>query len=140
MSSLNKVTIIGNVGRDPEIRSTKVGKEVASFSMACTQYWRDKEGEKKSSTEWIPVVVFSAQVVDIIKKYVKKGSKLYIVGTWTSRKWVDKEGVERVSIEVVINGFDGQILLLDSKSASDTQKQNTYGQDDAYDINDTVPF
>jgi single-strand DNA-binding protein len=115
--SLNKVTLIGNLGNDPEIRSTQNGKEIASFSLATSDSWRDKAtGDKKERTEWHRIVVFNEGLVNVIKNYVKKGSKLYIEGALQTRKWTDKDGIERYSTEVVLQGFDSAIIMLDGKS------------------------
>ncbi len=101
--SLNKVTLIGFVGQDPEIRATQYGREIASFSLATTESWKDKSsGERKEKTEWHKIVVFSQGLTGIIKNYVKKGSKLYIEGSLVTRKWTDKNGVEKYTTEIVL--------------------------------------
>jgi len=112
--SVNRVTLIGNLGKAPEIRSTPDGKEIASFSLATTDSWKDKStGEKKQRTEWHKVAVFSQGLVGIVKNYVKKGSKLYIEGSLQTRKWTDKQGVEKYITEVVVQGFNATLQLLD---------------------------
>ena len=94
--SLNKVLLIGNVGKDPEIRTTQDGKEIASLVLATSDTWRDKAtGEKREKTEWHRVVIFSEGLVNVVKNYVKKGSKLFLEGSLQTRKWTDKEGAER---------------------------------------------
>jgi single-strand DNA-binding protein len=94
--SINKVILIGNVGTDPEIRNTNDGREIASFSLATSESWKDKNsGEKKEKTEWHRLVVFSQGLVGIVKNYVKKGSKLYIEGQLQTRKWTDKDGADK---------------------------------------------
>ena len=119
MACLNKCTFIGNVGRDPEIRATQGGKEIANLSLACTESWKDKTtGEKKERTEWVRVSVFNDGLVRLVKNYVKKGSKLYIEGQMQTRKWTNKDGVEVYTTEVVLQNFGGQILLLDGKQSS----------------------
>lgn len=124
--SLNKVTLIGNVGQDPEIRQTKDGKDVASFSLATSESWKDKSsGEKRDKTEWHRIVVFSQGLVGVIKNYVKKGSKLYIEGSLQTRKWTDKEGIEKYTTEIILQGFSSKLLMLDSKvSQNDTPKMS----------------
>lgn len=146
--SLNKVTLIGNLGKDPEIRSTNDGKEIASFSIATTESWRDRaSGEKKERTEWHRIVVFNDGLVNVIKNYVKKGSKLYIEGALQTRKWVDNAGIEKYSTEVVLQNFNSSLIMLDSRSGSE------YGSDNAgkssnessstfdhSDLDDEIPF
>ena len=113
--SVNKVILIGNVGRDPEIRSTQDGMKIANLSLATSENWRDKNsGERKEKTEWHRVVVFNERVVDVIEKYVRKGSKLYIEGALQTRKWTDNSGVEKYSTEVVLQRFRGELTMLDS--------------------------
>lgn len=114
--SLNRVTLIGNVGKDPEIRSTQDGREIASFTIATSEVWKDKTtGEKRERTEWHNVVVFAQHLVNIIKSYVHKGSKLYVEGSLHSRKWQDQAGVERKTVEVVIQSYHGTIMMLEGK-------------------------
>ena len=112
--SLNKVTLIGNLGKDPEIRSTQAGKEIASFSIATSESWTDKStGEKKEKTEWHNIAVFNEGLVRVVKQYVKKGSKLYIEGQLQTRKWQDKDGQDRYTTEIVAN----EMQMLDSRGA-----------------------
>lgn len=126
--SVNKVILVGNVGQDPEIRSTSDGREIASFSLATTESWKDKTtGEKKDKTEWHRIVVFSQGLVGIIKNYVKKGSKLYLEGQLQTRKWTDNAGVEKYTTEVVLQNFNSTLQLLDSKQAQTPSTQATNG-------------
>ncbi|MDF3047972.1 MAG: single-strand DNA-binding protein [Candidatus Midichloriaceae bacterium] len=114
--SLNRVTLIGNLGRDPEIRSTQDGKEIASFSIATSDSWRDKDsGERRERTEWHKVVIFAQPLVNIVKNYVHKGSKLYVEGSLHTRKWQDQAGVERQTTEVVIQSYNGTIMMLEGR-------------------------
>jgi len=114
--SVNKVILIGNLGRDPEFRSTQDGQRIANFSIATSENWRDKaSGERRERTEWHRIVVFNDRLVDVIEKYVKKGSKLYIEGALQTRKWTDKEGQERYTTEVVLQKFRGELTMLDSR-------------------------
>jgi single-strand DNA-binding protein len=122
--SVNKACLLGNVGQDPKLSATAEGKEIASFSIATTDYWKDKQTqEKKSKTEWHNIVIFSQGLVNIVKNYVKKGSKLYIEGKLQTRKWTDKQGVDRYSTEIVLQGFNSKLELLDSKQ-DDSQQKN----------------
>lgn len=121
MASVNKVILIGNVGKDPEIRSTQDGKEIANLSIATSESWKDKAtGEKREKTEWHRVVIFSEALTGVVKNYVKKGSKIYIEGSLATRKWTDKDGAEKYSTEVVLQGFNAKLMLLDSKQSETT--------------------
>ncbi len=114
--SVNKVILIGNVGRDPEIRSTNDGTRIANFTLATSENWRDKaSGERRERTEWHRVVIFNDRLTDVVEKYVKKGAKLYIEGALQTRKWTDKEGQERYTTEVVLQRFRGELTMLDSR-------------------------
>lgn len=149
VGSLNKVMIIGNVGRDPEIRSTQDGREIANFSLATTESWKDKNsGERKENTTWHRVVIFSQPLVNIVKNYVKKGSKLYIEGSLQSRKWTDANNVERTVVEIVLQSYSSVLILLDSRGSggsgshsSDFGSNDSTSSDfDSAPINDEVPF
>ncbi len=114
--SVNKVTLIGNVGRDPEIRSTNDGTRIANFTLATSENWRDKaSGERRERTEWHRIVIFNDRLTDVVEKYVKKGAKLYIEGALQTRKWTDKDGQERYTTEVVLQRFRGELTMLDSR-------------------------
>lgn len=116
--SLNKVVLIGNLGRDPEIRSTGDGREIANFSVATSETWKDRStGEKKERTEWHRVVVFSEGLVGVVKNYVKKGSKLYLEGQLQTRKWTDNDGVEKYTTEVVLQNYNSTLILLDNRNS-----------------------
>jgi single-strand DNA-binding protein len=111
---LNRVMLIGNVGQDPEIRSTQGGVSVATLSLATSERWTDKQsGEKKERTEWHRVVVWPEGLVGVVEKYVRKGSKIYVEGTLRTRKWTDNAGQDRYSTEVVLSGFDAKLWMLD---------------------------
>jgi single-strand DNA-binding protein len=114
--SVNKVILVGNLGRDPEIRSTQDGTRIANFSLATSESWRDRaSGERKERTEWHRVVVFNDRLVEVIEKYVKKGSKLYIEGALQTRKWTDNSGQERYTTEIVLQKFRGELTMLDGR-------------------------
>lgn len=113
--SVNKVILLGNVGKDPEIRMLSNGQKVCNLSLATNETWRDKAtGEKRDKTEWHRVVIFNDKIADIAEKYVKKGSRIYIEGELQTRKWTDNAGVERYSTEVVLQRFRGELTLLDA--------------------------
>jgi len=114
--SVNKVILVGNVGQDPEIKNTQDGRELATFSLATSDSWKDKNsGEKKEKTEWHRVVVFSQGLVGVVKNYVKKGTKLYVEGQLQTRKWSDSNGVEKYSTEIVLQNFGGTLQIIDSR-------------------------
>lgn len=141
--SVNKVLLIGFLGKDPEIRTTKDGKEIASFSIATSESWKDKSsGERKSKSEWHKVVIFNPHLVNLVKNYAKKGSKLYIEGSLATRKWKDSNGVDKYSTEVVLQNFGGTIVLLDSKnevSKHSVDKGNGYVQQEEF-LDDEIVF
>ncbi len=132
--SINKVILVGNVGSDPEIRNTNDGREIASFSLATSESWKDKAtGEKKDKTEWHRLVIFSQGLVGIAKSYVKKGSKLYIEGQLQTRKWTDKDGVDKYTTEIVLQNFNSTLQILDSANRSSSVSNAGGGNYDNYD-------
>ena len=113
--SVNKVILVGNLGRDPEIRFTQSGQKIANMSIATSEQWRDKSsGDRREKTEWHRVVVFDEKLADIVEKYVKKGSKVYLEGSLQTRKWTGNDGVEKYTTEVVLQRFSGVLTMLDS--------------------------
>lgn len=111
MASVNKVILLGNLGKDPEIRTLNSGDKVANFSVATSETWKDKNtGEKKEKTEWTNVVVFGS-LAEIVEKYLRKGSKVYLEGALQTRKWQDKDGNDRYSTEVVLKPFNGSLVM-----------------------------
>jgi single-strand DNA-binding protein len=112
--SVNKVILIGNLGADPEIRRTQDGRPIANLRVATSESWKDKTtGERREKTEWHRVVIFNEGLCRIAEQYLKKGSKVFLEGSLQTRKWTDKEGVERYSTEVVLQGFNSQLTMLD---------------------------
>jgi len=117
--SVNKVILLGNIGKNPEIKSTQNGSKLASFSIATSKRWKDKQTQEyKDKTEWHKVVVFGEGLVDIVDKYVKKGSKIYIEGELQTRKWQDQTGNDRYTTEVILQGFNSTLTLLDKRDNS----------------------
>ena len=113
--SLNKVTLIGNLGADPEVRSMQSGDEVVNLSIATSESWKDKNtGERKDKTEWHRVVIFSPGLVNVVKNYVKKGSKVYLEGQLQTRSW-EQDGQKKYTTEVVLRGYDAKLVMLDSR-------------------------
>ena len=114
--SVNKVILVGNLGRDPEVRRMTSGEPIVNLSVATSESWRDKaSGERKEKTEWHRVVIFNENLAKVAEQYLKKGSKVYLEGQLTTRKWTDKDGQEKYSTEVVLNRFRGGLVLLDAR-------------------------
>ena len=112
--SVNKVILVGNLGRDPELRSTQDGMRIANLAVATSESWRDRvSGERKERTEWHRVVIFNERLTEIAEKYLKKGSKIYVEGALQTRKWTDNSGQERYTTEVVLQRFRGELTMLD---------------------------
>jgi single-strand DNA-binding protein len=139
--SLNKVILIGNLGKDPDVRFMPDGSKVTSFSLATSDVWKDKvTGERKDKTEWHRISIFNERLVEIIEKYVRKGTKLYIEGQLQTRKWTDQSGTERFTTEVVLGKFRGEMVILDPKKG-DTESD---GRNDSIPsdipLDDDLPF
>ena len=114
--SVNKVILVGNLGKDPEVRRMTSGDPVVNLSIATSETWRDKaSGEKKEKTEWHRVVIFNKNLADVAEKYLKKGAKVYVEGQLQTRKWTDKDGAEKYSTEVVLQNFRGELTMLDGR-------------------------
>jgi single-strand DNA-binding protein len=119
--SVNKVILVGNLGRDPEIRNTQDGSKIVNLALATSETWNDRQsGERKEKTEWHRVVIFNDRVADVAEKYLKKGAKVYVEGSLQTRKWTDQAGQERYSTEVVIGRFNGQLTMLDGRSGGES--------------------
>ena len=130
--SVNKVILIGNLGADPEIRRTQDGRPIANLRLATSESWKDKtSGERKEKTEWHRVVIFNENLCRIAEQYLKKGSKVFIEGALQTRKWQDQSGQDRYSTEVVLQGFRGELTLLDSRGSGAGSSGGDYGGDDA---------
>ncbi|HEY9021557.1 MAG: single-stranded DNA-binding protein [Paracoccaceae bacterium] len=117
--SVNKVILVGNLGRDPEVRTFQNGGKVCNLRIATSETWKDKQsGERKERTEWHSVAIFNEALAGVAERYLKKGSKVYIEGKLQTRKWQDQSGADRYTTEVVLQGFDGNLTMLDSPSGS----------------------
>ena len=145
--SLNKVMLIGRLGQDPEVRNTQDGRSLCTFSIATSESWNDKNtGEKREKTEWHRVVVFNEGLVNIIQQYVKKGSNVFIEGQLQTRKWEDKDGIEKYTTEVVLQGFNSTFKMLDGRNTNSIE--NNFDQNNSIsdsgnfdaDIDDDIPF
>lgn len=146
--SVNKVILVGNLGADPEIRTTQDGKHIANLRLATSESWRDKaSGERKEKTEWHRVVIFNEGLCKIAEQYLKKGSKVYIEGQLQTRKWTDKDGAEKYSTEVVLQNFGGVLTMLDTRGASESSDEPLPARGPAMDgagkrtdMDDEIPF
>lgn len=152
--SVNKVILVGNLGKDPEIRTTQDGKEIANLTLATSESWRDRNtGERREKTEWHRIVVFNDGLIGVIKNYLHKGSKVYVEGALQTRKWTDQSGAERYSTEVVLQGFGSQLTMLDNKNSSSSSHSSSHSetasapaqqqharQNTAADLDDEIPF
>jgi len=136
MASLNRVSIIGNLGAEPEIRSFQNGGRVCNLRIATSENWRDKNtGERRERTEWHSVAIFSEGLINICEQFLRKGSKVYIEGQLQTRKWQDQSGNDRYSTEVVLQGFNGTLVMLDGKPGGYGQGGSAMG-----DMDDGIPF
>lgn len=148
MASLNKVQIIGNLGRDPEVRHTQDGKPIVNLTVATSETWKDKNtGEKKEKTEWHRVVIFNDGLAKVAEAYLKKGSTVYLEGQLQTRKYTDKDGIEKYSTEIVLQNFKGEMVLLGGKPDGTSERPEQKAQefkDEAkrvFDLDgDSVPF
>jgi len=139
--SVNKVILIGNICADPELRRTQSGSPIANLRLATKETWRDKNtGERREKAEYHSVVVFNEGLCKVVEQYVKKGAKLYIEGALQTRKWKDQSGNDRYSTEVVLQGFNATLTMLDGNSGG-SKRDDSYGnQPDDYDDNQDIPF
>lgn len=154
--SVNKVILVGNLGADPEIRRTQDGRPIANLRIATSESWRDKNtGERREKTEWHRVVVFNEGLCKVVEQYLKKGAKVYIEGALQTRKWTDQSGQERYSTEVVLQGFNSTLTMLDGRSGGGSSGGDYGGSDDygssssgggggrgnfSQDLDDEIPF
>jgi single-strand DNA-binding protein len=145
--SVNKVILVGNLGKDPEVRHGQDGFKVVSFPVATSDSWKDKvTGERKEKTEWHRVVILNDKLGDVAEKYLRKGSKVYVEGQLQTRKWSDQSNQERYTTEVVIPKFRGELSLLDAKSSNSSESNNhshnqgTNSSSEFDELNDEIPF
>ena len=154
--TVNKVILVGNLGRDPEIRTTQDGREIANLTIATSEHWTDRNsGERREKTEWHKVVIFNPNLVQLTKKYIHKGSKVFVEGQLQTRKWQDQSGAERYTTEVVIQGYNGTLTFLDkpaggqgggaeyasASSGGDSAPANSSrDQFHAAELDDEIPF
>ncbi len=129
--SVNKVILVGNLGKDPEVRTSQAGAKIVNFSIATSETWNDKgSGEKRERTEWHRVVVFNERIADVAERFLKKGRKVYIEGSLQTRKWTDQSGAEKFTTEVVIDRFRGELVLIDSNRGGGGDEYDQGGDQD----------
>lgn len=145
--SINKVILVGNLGQDPEIRSLNNGGRFCNFSIATSEKWKDKQtGELRERTEWHRVVIFNENLVRVCENYLKKGSKVYLEGQLQTRKWTDRDGNDRYTTEVVLQGFRSTLVMLDSRGGGNgsggisRQASTQEGPKEDFDLDDEIPF
>ena len=148
MSSVNKVILVGNLGNEPEVRNMPSGGKVVNLSVATSEKWKDKNtGEQREKTEWHRVVIFSEGLARVAEQYLKKGSKVYLEGQLQTRKWTDQSGVEKYSTEIVLQGFNASMVLLDHNGQAEQPRQqerrstgSASAQAPNWDDGDGIPF
>ncbi len=149
MSSVNKVTILGNLGADPDIRTMQNGKPVCNLSVATSESWKDRDGNKQERTEWHRVVIFSEGLCGVAEKYLRKGSKVYIEGKLQTRKWQADDGTDRYSTEIILQGFNSSLVMLGGKNSDAGGSSSAYRESaasydqspiDSNDFDDEIPF
>jgi single-strand DNA-binding protein len=129
--SVNKAILVGNLGKDPEVRTTQDGQKIVNLTLATSDTWNDRQtGERKERTEWHRVVIFNDRIGDVAEKYLRKGSKVYIEGSLQTRKWTDQTGQERYTTEVVISRFKGELTMLDTRGGSEAAMGESGGYRD----------
>ena len=147
--SVNKATLIGNLGKDPEVRNTQDGTKIVNLTLATSETWTDKaSGERKEKTEWHKIVIFNDRIADVAERFLKKGAKVYVEGKITTRKWTDKDGADRYSTEIVIDRFKGELTMLDtrgggggvSEPAADRAPAARAAAPAGADLDDSIPF
>ena len=145
--SVNKVILLGNLGRDPDVRASQDGNKIVNLSIATSERWKDRNsGEQREKTEWHRIVVFNEGLVNIIQQYVKKGSNVFLEGQLQTRKWEDKDGIEKYTTEVVLQGFNSTFKMLDSRNSgsidSNFSQDNSISASSDFDseIDDDIPF
>jgi single-strand DNA-binding protein len=156
--SVNKVILVGNLGRDPEVRSTQDGRKIVNLNLATSESWKDKNtGERREKTEWHRVVIFNDRLGEVAERYLKKGSKIYIEGALQTRKWTDQSGQEKYTTEVVLQQFRGELTMLEGRGGGGSGASDEPGMDEGYsggasrpmervggmrggDLDDEIPF
>ena len=140
---LNRCEFIGNLGADPEVRTTQSGGKIVSFRLACTEKWKDQSGERKEKTEWVSVVIFAEGLARIAETHLRKGSRCYVAGQFCTRKWQDQSGADRYSTEIVLRPYRGELTMLDGggERREEPQREPQGGRRGfSDDLGDEIPF
>lgn len=146
MASLNSCQFIGRLGADPEIRTLNSGDRVCNLRLAVSETWKDKaSGERKERTEWVRIVIFNDGLAKVAESYLRKGSLIFVAGAMQTRKWTDQSGAEKYSTEIVLQKFNGQLQILDSKGKDEARGGGSsggfdQGDDFSADLDDSIPF
>lgn len=141
--SVNKVVLLGRVGKEPEIRTSAEGKKIANFSIATSESYKDKSGQRKEKTEWHNISVFNSGLAELVERYVSKGSRIFVEGSLHTRKWTDKSGQDKYTTEVVLSGYNCNLCLLDATEKGKIAKDDSDGWDNTpnpVDTGDEIPF
>lgn len=143
--SVNRVCLLGNVGKDPDIRQSADGKKVVNLSVATSETWKDKSGERQEKTEWHRVVIFNPGLAEIAERYVKKGTRIYVEGSLQTRKWTDNNGIEKYTTEIVLKPYSGNIILLSGGGNEKGEEEESEFSSEDYQnakngFNDSIPF
>jgi single-strand DNA-binding protein len=140
--SVNRVILVGNLGKDPEVRHTQDGKAIVNLSIATSESWKTKDGERKEKTEWHRVVIFNESIAKVAEQYLKKGSTVYLEGQLQTRKWTDKDGAEKYSTEIVLQNFNGTLTMLGGKGDDTAERPAKSGAATSFarDLDTEIPF
>lgn len=139
--SVNRVIIVGNLGKDPEVRSFQNGGRVCNLTVATSENWKDKaSGERKEKTEWHRIAIFNDRLVEVAEKYLKKGAKVYIEGQLETRKWTDQAGAEKFTTEIVLRQFRGELTMLDGRQAGTAPEDENQDRQSGGALDSNIPF
>lgn len=134
---LNRCEFIGNLGRDPEVRTTQSGTTIVHLSLGVTDKWKSKDGERKEKTEWVRVVIFNEKLAEVAEKYLRKGSRVFIAGAMSTRKWTDTNGNDKYTTEIVLQSYRGELVMLGEPQGATGQRGDDGNGDE---IDDEIPF
>lgn len=137
---INRCEFIGHLGADPDVRKLQNGDDVCNLSLAVTEKWKTKDGERKERTEWVKATIYNKGLITVCQNYLKKGSKIFLSGKMQTRKWQDQNGQDKYTTEIILSNFDGQIIMLDSKSDGMNQDTGQPSYNQADDMDDEIPF
>ena len=139
--SVNKVILVGNLGKDPEVRNAQNGTKIVNFTLATSESWNDKgSGERREKTEWHRVVVFNERIADVVERFCRKGKKVYVEGSLQTRKWTDQSGQDKYTTEIVLQPYNGKLIMLDGAGAQNRNGNVGHADNSGGDLGDEVPF